>query len=1103
MKQLLLLLLFTLANVVQAQLSDLHYLPPLRQGTNNSGVREQAIYLSTPETTAFTVNAYRGTSTTPLATFSISKASPATYTLGNGNNGITMVSDNDTGVVISTGGLRFESPGGEPFYVNYRGSSGAQSTSLTTKGRQAMGTRFKWGGAPNIANTSDISTALGIMATEDNTTVDITGYDPNCEFRLQGNAGGITSNTIQVTLNRGQSFVLEAYANQTAANREGWLGASVDADRPIVISNGGLNYGVATSCIGCRDAGIDQPVPEDNLGKDYIFVRGGGQDSTEFPIIIGTQNNTQIFVNGATLPIATINEGDYFIVPGTNYSGTSAGANMYVRTSKDAYAYQNLAGSTAVQTVGLNFVAPLNCLIPDTVDNIPNITDAAGTVLNGGITIIASTTTPDANIVVTDGSGVVTKPASLAVAGNTDWKTFYIPNLIGNVDVQSTGPVAVGFFGANGNRGIAGYFSGFDVAPNVDLQITGTQCLPGSNLVVVGEAFDAYQWFFDGNPIAGATGTTYNPTVAGDYFVRVTKGPCTYDSNNLQAYYCNPDIQLIKTVDNSEVNEGDTVTFTITAQNFGVDPATNLVVTEALPTGLSLVSATPSAGSWSSPNWNIGTLNSGQLETLTVVAVASANDMTAPIQAVTNTVTNTQDQTDNNFTKDTPYAFVTILNDFDRDGVMDITDLDDDNDGILDTVECGSSIGTGTVSDPFTNLNGANLAPTSGRYYFNLGSGVFQADIDTSNGGGWVLILQYVHAGGTNPSLNVLPAGANLPTLSTGTLGNDESASTTNWGHLGNSGFADLDAEELRWYGETSGHNRVIHFRSDIGLNYAETGTGNFSGINSSNTKLTGHTANAPDVINGLYSNQGDFALTNFPYYRGASFHWGIRGNGNRWEVDDYPNNASRSTIHKIWARTTTSPCDDSDADTIPDSYELDSDNDGCSDANEAYGDSNADGGDGGQYGTGSPAPINPNGTVATASYTAPLDNDGNAIADYQELGTGPTISVAPTDQRVFLGNNGAVGLTASDTDTYQWEVSTDGGTTFTAIADGSEYSGTQTDALTILSPDLDKNGHRYRAVLDNDSYVCGQVITNEIILSVGPATVITNRRITIRVNKN
>src|SRR5690606_26963696 len=151
----------------------------------------------------------------------------------------------------------FESTGGEKFYVNYRGSSSAQSTSLTSKGRQALGKLFKWGGVPNRANTSDISTSLGIMASEDNTTVDIFGYDPNCEFRLQNNAGGLTSNAIQIVLNKGESFVLEAKTGQTTANIEGWLGATISANKNIAISNGGLNYGVSNSSKGSRDAGID------------------------------------------------------------------------------------------------------------------------------------------------------------------------------------------------------------------------------------------------------------------------------------------------------------------------------------------------------------------------------------------------------------------------------------------------------------------------------------------------------------------------------------------------------------------------------------------------------------------------------------------------------------------------------------------------------------------------------------------------------------------------------------------------------------------------------------------------------------------------------
>lgn len=1089
-----------------SQLSDLHYLPPLKQARNNASVREQAIYLSTPEVTAFTVNAYRGTATTPLATFTLSNGSPITYNLGNGDNGITMLQNNDTGVVISTGGLRFESPGGQRFYVNYRGSSNAQSTSLTSKGRQAMGTRFKWGGVPNVATSNDIAASLGIMATEDNTVVDITGYNIDCVFRLQNNAGGLTNNSIQVTLNRGQSFVLEANNDESPANAVGWLGASIQSDRPIVISNGGLNYGAATSCLGCRDAGIDQPVPEENLGKDYIFIRAGGQDSTEFPIIIATQNNTQIFVNGATTPMATINNGEYFIVPGTNYSGASPGSNMYVRTSKDAYAYQNLAGSQAVQTVGLNFVAPLNCLIPDTVNNIPDITDAAGETLTGGITIIASTTTPDANIIVTDGSGIITKPASVAVAGNPDWKTFYIPNLIGNVDVQSTGPVAVGFFGVNDNRGIAGYFSGFDVAPNVDLQITGTQCLPGANLVVVGEVFDAYQWFFDGNPIAGATSDTYNPTVAGDYFVRVTKGPCTYDSNNLQAYYCNPDIQLIKTANASTLDEGDTVTFTVTAQNFGVDPATNLIINESLPPGLTLVSAIPSIGSWSAPDWNIGTLNSGVLATLTVTA--TADELTnIPVRRLINTVFNTQDQIDTNITTDSPSVAMTINNDNDNDGIIDSVDIDDDNDGIPDINE-GCSLGqvnysisggndisiplgsgsSGIVLDITSldnslniSINGTQLTSTEINFHHPLRTVEF-ADGTQYGAGGVSNIWSIAWNNPTNPATPLIRIRVN----SDGSV--ELFGAKTRNGPLEPMVFVNgLTINPITWNAAT---NTIV-------LDQMLDGNTVMTGRLSSQVAvciLDTDSDGKPDGLDLDSDNDGIYDVV-------EAGHNTTHTNG--LLVGNYGTNGLLNTLETAPdSNTINYTITNSDGTGSPDFQETDSDGDGCSDANEAYNNANADGGDGEQYGTGTPAATNPDGTVTAATYPTPADMDTNATFDFQEAGSIPTITVQPLDQRVFLGINGTV-ASSSDADNYQWQVSTDGGTTFNNIGDGLEYTGTQTNELTILVPDLAKNGYRYRALLTNDTFVCGQTLTNTIVLSIGPRTIITNRRITIRVNKD
>ena len=69
------------------------------------------------------------------------------------------------------------------------------------------------------------------------------------------------------------------------------------------------------------------------------------------------------------------------------------------------------------------------------------------------------------------------------------------------------------------------------------------------------------------------------------------------------------------------------------------------------------------------------------------------------------------------------------------------------------------------------------------------------------------------------------------------------------------------------------------------------------------------------------------------------------------------------------------SMCRDSDLDGVVDEEDFDSDNDGCSDANEAYGDRNADGGDSGIYGVDTPTVtnggVNANGLVITHGVTA------------------------------------------------------------------------------------------------------------------------------------
>ena len=86
------------------------------------------------------------------------------------------------------------------------------------------------------------------------------------------------------------------------------------------------------------------------------------------------------------------------------------------------------------------------------------------------------------------------------------------------------------------------------------------------------------------------------------------------------------DLSVTKTVDNGTPHEGDTVNYTLTVSALGPATSTGVVATDTLPSGLTFVSATTSAGSFASSTgaWTIGNMPVNATATLAIMAKVNA-----------------------------------------------------------------------------------------------------------------------------------------------------------------------------------------------------------------------------------------------------------------------------------------------------------------------------------------------------------------------------------------------------------------------------------------------------------------------------------------------
>ena len=493
-----------------AQYDYEHYVPPFYDGssTDNDIGYHEAI-LSTNSIKDVNVEIYKGYST-KIATLTIKQGSPAKYvfktSIGTKGDVIhypdsydfpwNVVGAKELNKVLPDEGLRFFSLDG-PFFVNIRHSTKDQGGSLTTKGTYAYGTEFLSGHVYTSGNsaTSRRSHFISVMATEDNTVVDftdikvsmLTQYDTVTK-KLEAKAINPTD-VISSTLMKGESYVIGVdhdLPGFSDADKNAMIGTSIKSSKPIVVNTGSWTSGPYKAG---QDIGIDQIVPIDQLRNEYIVMRGKGNSSTERPIVVATEDNTEVKVNGAV--IGTIAKKGEYLALADPYDGNG---NAYIFSDKNIYVYQTLSGSSSRigPTVGMNFIPPVSTSGIREV-TVPYAELLAEQGVNGVITILAQT----GSVISYSRNGETTlHPLSdiannpVNISGVPQWEIYKLSNnLTGSYRFYSNKAINVAWLVESGVVGAAGYYSGFTKAISKIIPDLGVNI--DANLDLICESYNA------------------------------------------------------------------------------------------------------------------------------------------------------------------------------------------------------------------------------------------------------------------------------------------------------------------------------------------------------------------------------------------------------------------------------------------------------------------------------------------------------------------------------------------------------------------------------------------------------------------------------------
>ncbi len=106
-------------------------------------------------------------------------------------------------------------------------------------------------------------------------------------------------------------------------------------------------------------------------------------------------------------------------------------------------------------------------------------------------------------------------------------------------------------------------------------------------------------------------------------------------------------------------------------------------------------------------------------------------------------------------------------------------------------------------------------------------------------------------------------------------------------------------------------------------------------------------------------------------------------------------------------------------------------------------------------------------------------------------VNTAPAITAQPTDSTICNGANATFGISATNATAYQWQVSTNGGSSWSNLSNTGIYSGVTTATLTLTAATLSYNNYQYRCEVTG--LTTPNAISNGATLTINTAPAISS----------